>query len=60
MALALAAAIVLPALQYAGFTPSGPNTADALKSLNFLYAVLPCALKLLALAFVARLPKTAD
>ncbi|THH35123.1 MFS transporter [Aliishimia ponticola] len=59
MSLALAAAIVLPALQYTGFTPGGTNTAEALQSLNFLYAVLPCALKLLALAFVARLPRAA-
>jgi Na+/melibiose symporter-like transporter len=59
LSLALAAALVLPALQYAGFTPAGPNTADALQSLNFLYALLPCGLKLLALAFVARLPKDA-
>ncbi|MGO4910620.1 MFS transporter [Pseudorhodobacter sp. W20_MBD10_FR17] len=57
LSLALAAAIVLPALQYAGFTPSGPNTTDALHSLNVLYALMPCALKLLALVFVARLPK---
>jgi GPH family glycoside/pentoside/hexuronide:cation symporter len=59
LSLALAAAIVLPALQYAGFTPSGPNTTDALQSLNVLYALVPCALKLLALVFVARLPKDA-
>lgn len=59
ISLALAAAIVLPALQYAGFSPNGANTADALQSLNFLYAVLPCALKLAALVCVARLPRTA-
>ena len=59
ISLAIAAAIVLPALQYAGFSPNGPNTADALQSLNFLYAVLPCALKLAALVCVARLPRTA-
>ena len=59
ISLALAAAIVLPALQYAGFSPGGANTADALQRLNFLYALLPCALKLLALVCVARLPKVA-
>ncbi|WP_458790873.1 MFS transporter [Yoonia sp. MH D7] len=59
ISLALAAAIVLPALQYSGFTPTGANSAHALQSLNFLYAILPCALKLFALVFVVRLPKTA-
>ena len=59
ISLALAAAIVLPALQYAGFSPGGSNTADALQSLNYLYALLPCALKLLALVFVWRLPRAA-
>ncbi len=59
ISLALAAAIVLPALQYAGFSPSGLNTADALQSLNYLYALLPCALKLLALVLIWRLPQAA-
>ena len=56
ISLALAAVIVLPALQYAGFQPGAKNTEDAVQSLNFLYAILPCVLKLLAMVFVARLP----
>ena len=56
ISLALSAAIVLPILQGAGFTPAGPNTPEALRSLNLLYAVFPCALKVLALILVARLP----
>jgi GPH family glycoside/pentoside/hexuronide:cation symporter len=59
-ALALAAAIVLPVLQYSGFQPGGQNTAEAVQSLNLLYALLPCVLKLLALVFVARLPDAAE
>jgi len=59
ISLALAAAIVLPVLQYAGFSPTGANTGAALQTLNFLYAILPCGLKLIALVFVARLPKSA-
>ena len=39
-----------------GFTPAGPNTPEALRSLNLLYAVFPCALKVFALILVARLP----
>ncbi|MEF3047996.1 MFS transporter [Pseudotabrizicola sp. L79] len=53
LALALAAAILLPALQWAGFTPGASNDAAALWALTLLYAALPCGLKLLALALVA-------
>lgn len=56
ISLALSAAIVLPILQGAVFTPAGPNTPEALRSLNLLYAVFPCALKVFALILVARLP----
>ncbi|KJZ18672.1 hypothetical protein TW80_14020 [Loktanella sp. S4079] len=57
ISLALAAAIVLPVLQSSGFSPKGPNTAEALQRLNFLYALLPCGLKALAMVFVAQLPR---
>ncbi|RGP36209.1 sugar:cation symporter [Pseudotabrizicola alkalilacus] len=53
LSLALAAATLLPALQAAGFTPGTTNTADALFALSLLYAALPCALKLLAMALLA-------
>ena len=55
LSLALAAAVLLPALQGAGFTPTAPNTDAALWSLTLAYAGLPCALKLLALAYLARM-----
>jgi GPH family glycoside/pentoside/hexuronide:cation symporter len=58
--LALAAAIVLPVLQYSGFQPGGENTAEAVQALNFLYALLPCGLKVLALVFVTRLHDAAE
>ena len=52
LSLALAAATLLPALQQAGFTPGPANSADALSRLSLLYAVLPTALKLLALGLL--------
>lgn len=57
LALALAAALVLPALQAAGFRPGPGNTETALMALTFGYAVLPCVLKLAAIALVLTLPK---
>lgn len=45
--LALAAGAALPLLQWAGYTP-GSRDAQALQELTRAYAVLPCALKLLA------------
>ena len=56
IALALAAAAVLPALGRAGYVPGGANTAAALSALTVAYAVLPCGLKLLAIALVTTLP----
>lgn len=58
LSLALAAAVLLPSLQGAGFTPTAPNTDAALWALSLAYAGLPCALKLIALAFLARLNLT--
>jgi Na+/melibiose symporter-like transporter len=56
LGLALAAFLVLPLLEYQGFEPGTPNTASALTSLNISYAVIPCILKLAALALVLTLP----
>ncbi|SMP00809.1 MFS transporter [Shimia sagamensis] len=56
LSLALAAFLVLPLLEYNGFVPGAPNTASALTSLNISYAVIPCVLKLGALAVVLTLP----
>jgi GPH family glycoside/pentoside/hexuronide:cation symporter len=59
-ALALAAVTLLPALDAAGFdATAGPeNTDEALQLLTWLYALVPCILKLGAMALLAmtRLP----
>ena len=55
LSLALAAATLLPALQWAGFTPNIANSDTALWALSLAYAGLPCALKLIALAHLARM-----
>jgi len=54
-ALALAAAVLLPALDAVGFSASdGPeNSAEALQLLTWLYALVPCILKLGAMALLA-------
>jgi GPH family glycoside/pentoside/hexuronide:cation symporter len=56
LALALAAAALLPLLGVIGFVPGGANNATVLEWLNLLYAGLPCALKLLALALLPFIP----
>lgn len=53
LSLALAAATLLPALQAAGFTPGTENGQSALVALSVFYALLPCALKVLALTLLA-------
>lgn len=56
-ALALAAITVLPFLQSQGFT--GPNSPEpALVALGLTYALVPCALKLLAIALLATAPES--
>ena len=47
--LALAAGLALPLLGWWGYTP-GTRSAEGLQTLSWAYAVLPCALKLLAAA----------
>ena len=59
--LALAAGLALPLLGALGYSP-GTRDAEALRTLALAYAVLPCALKLLAAAalaffFVRRSPR---
>ena len=56
LGLALAAFTVLPLLGQSGFVPGQTNSADALAVLNIAYAVLPCILKLCAIAMVLALP----
>ncbi len=54
--LAFAAVTLLPALDRAGFVPGGENTPDVLFTLTVLYALVPCALKLIAIALLAATP----
>ncbi|MCV6574156.1 MAG: MFS transporter [Cohaesibacter sp.] len=50
--LALAAGLVLPMLAWAGFAIDAPKTESALTALSFLYAIVPCGLKAIALALL--------
>jgi GPH family glycoside/pentoside/hexuronide:cation symporter len=56
LTLALAAVTLLPLLEAAGFTPSAANPASVLLLLTALYAALPCALKLIAIALLISTP----
>jgi GPH family glycoside/pentoside/hexuronide:cation symporter len=47
-ALAIASAIAFPLLDAAGFAPATANSPSALLSLSLAYALIPCAIKLLA------------
>ncbi|AWB50472.1 sugar:cation symporter [Gemmobacter aquarius] len=53
LSLALAAAVLLPALDAAGFVSGVGNTESALWALTVCYALVPCALKCLAIALLA-------
>ena len=55
--LALAAGLVLPALQLAGYAP-GRRDEQALAALSLAYCALPCALKLVAAAALQRFVTT--
>ncbi|MEM6636937.1 MAG: MFS transporter [Pseudomonadota bacterium] len=54
--LAFAAVLLLPTLDAAGFVAGTENTTDALWTLTVLYAVVPCALKLVAIALLMATP----
>ncbi|MGQ0610023.1 MAG: MFS transporter [Paracoccaceae bacterium] len=56
LCLAFAAALLLPALQGAGFSQAGASSPESLRLLALLYAALPCALKLLSLGLLWPLP----
>lgn len=53
LTLAFAAVGLLPLLEARGFVSGGPNTEAALWLLTFLYALVPCVLKLVAMALLA-------
>ncbi|AUR08800.1 MFS transporter [Phaeobacter inhibens] len=57
LALAAAAVLLLPMLQLSGFTPGGQNSIAALQTLTWAYAIIPCCIKLIAIAMVLRLPR---
>lgn len=52
--LALTAVALLPLLEFGGFRAGTVNTGEALWLLTLLYCALPCALKLIAIALLAR------
>lgn len=54
--LAFAAVTLLPALQAAGFNSTGDSPAAALTLLAVLYALVPCGLKLFAMALLVATP----
>jgi len=60
--LAFAAMALLPLLEASGFEPGTNATASqgALTTLTLMYAVLPCALKLIAMALLALTPIDQD
>ena len=51
--LAFAAVVLLPALDRVGFESGAQNSDEALSLLTLLYAGIPCALKLVAIALLA-------
>ncbi len=55
LSLALAAATLLPMLEARGFAPGAANDRGTLALLGFLYAGVPCGLKLLSIALLLRL-----
>ncbi|MFK7940490.1 MAG: MFS transporter [Roseovarius sp.] len=54
--LALAAVTVLPSLDAAGFQAGQENSEEALRLLSLLYGLVPCALKLVAIALLLATP----
>ncbi|MBK1634318.1 MFS transporter [Rhodovulum adriaticum] len=54
--LAFAAVTLLPLLEAAGFRAGAENDASALVMLGVLYALVPCALKLMGIALLAAVP----
>lgn len=54
--LALAAVTLLPTLDAAGFQAGQENSEEALRLLSLLYGLVPCALKLVAIALLVATP----
>ncbi|MEM9522668.1 MAG: MFS transporter [Pseudomonadota bacterium] len=58
--LAFAALVLLPLLETVGFVVGGENAPRALNMLTLLYALVPCVLKLMAIALLASTPLLED
>ncbi|MDJ0821774.1 MAG: MFS transporter [Paracoccaceae bacterium] len=54
--LAFAAVTLFPTLEMRGFEAGAANSDDALRTLSWLYAGVPCALKLVAIGLLAATP----
>lgn len=54
LSLAVAAVVLLPSLEFVGFRAGQENSATALSALTLMYALVPCGLKLLAIAVLQR------
>lgn len=57
LALASAAALLLPLLEVSGYRPGETNSAAALNALTLAYAVLPCVIKCAAIVLALQLPR---
>ncbi|TCP61680.1 GPH family glycoside/pentoside/hexuronide:cation symporter [Rhodovulum bhavnagarense] len=58
--LAFAAVTLLPLLEVVGFRPGAENPDTALVMLGVFYALVPCVLKLIAIALLAAIPLTRE
>lgn len=58
LALALASVIALPFLDVMGYKPGLNNDANALQALGFIYAALPCLLKIISIFMLWRFQET--
>jgi GPH family glycoside/pentoside/hexuronide:cation symporter len=57
LTLAFAAVLLLPILEASGFVSGATgNSSDALRTLTYLYALVPCLLKLIAIALLLATP----
>jgi GPH family glycoside/pentoside/hexuronide:cation symporter len=58
--LAIAAFALLPVLEFNGFRSGTDNPPEALRMLTLIYALVPCALKLVAITLLAATPIKED
>lgn len=58
LALALASVTALPLLDITGYNPGLNNDSNALQALGFIYAAIPCLLKIISIFMLWHLQKT--